>query len=108
MIKIRRDLKTADARPEKLLLIDGACGESTTPKPCLVFEKPLGCRSIEHGIRILTRLEGWHRREVAQLVNDLVLKELAGLIGCGANTSRDIDAPPFETVMAVLRPTECN
>jgi len=89
-------------------LIYGACGESTTKKPCLVFEKPLGYRAINHGIRILTRLGGWHWREVAQLVNDLVLKELAGLIGCGANTSRDIDTPPFETVMAVLRPTECN
>jgi len=45
---------------------------------------------------------------VAQLVNDLVLKELARLIGCGTNTSRYIEAPPLKTLMAMLRPTECH
>src|ERR1044072_4892699 len=42
------------------------------------------------------------------MVNDLVLKELAWLVGCGTNTTRDIDAPAFKTIMAMLRPTECN
>jgi len=42
---------------------------------------------------------------VAQLVNDLVLKELAGLIGGGADTSRNIDAPPFES-HARVTPTD--
>src|ERR1041384_7324535 len=42
------------------------------------------------------------------MVNDLVLKELAWLVGCGTNTTRDIDAPAFKTLMAMLRPTECN
>jgi len=101
-------LEPADARPEKLFMIYGSDGEPTAYKHCLVCEKPFGDRPIDRGIRILARLEGWHWWEVAQLVNDLVLKELAGLIGGGADTSRNIDAPPFETGMAVLRPTECN
>ena len=45
---------------------------------------------------------------MSQLVNDLVLKELARLIGCGTNAPREINAPPFKTIMAMLRPTECD
>ena len=74
--------------PEKLFLIDGADGEPATRKPGFVGEKPFGDRSINHGIRILTQLDASNRRQVAQLVNDLVLKELARLIGRRTNTSR--------------------
>ena len=83
-----------------------AADKPAADKSGFVGEKPSGDRSIKHGVRILSRLDASNRRQVAQLVNYLVLKELARLIGCGTNTSREINAPPFKSFMAMLRPTE--
>ena len=74
--------------PENLVLIDGADGEPTTHKPGVVGRKPSGDRSIDQDIYILTRLDVSNERQVAQLVNDLVLKELTRLIERRTNTSR--------------------
>ena len=74
--------------PENLVLIDGADREPATRNPGFVGEKPFGDRFIDHGICILTRLDASNQRQVAQLVNDLVLKELTRLSECGTNTPR--------------------
>ena len=74
--------------PETLVLIDGAGGEAGVRKPGFVVGNPFGDRSIDHGIGILTRLDASNQRKVARLSNDLVLNEIALLIGCEAHTSR--------------------
>ena len=68
--------------------------------------KPSRHRPIDHDIRILTRLGRWHRRKVAQLVNDFVLEEFAGLIARGADACRQIRAPSRPLFVPMLRPTE--
>jgi hypothetical protein len=72
---------------ETLVLIDGAAGEAGVRKPGFVVEKPFGDRSIDHGVGILTRLDASNQRQVARLSNDLVLKEIALLIGGEVHTS---------------------
>ena len=73
---------------ETLVLIDGAGAEAGVRKPGFVVGKSFDDRSIDHGVGILTRLDASSQRQVARLSNDLVLKEIALLIGCGAHTSR--------------------
>jgi hypothetical protein len=74
--------------PEPLVLIDGAGDEAGVRKPGFIVGKPFGDRFFDHGIGILTRLDASNQRQVARLSNDLVLKEIALLIGCQAHTSR--------------------
>ena len=74
--------------PENLFLTDAANGEPAARKSGFVGEEPAGDQSINHGIRTLTQLDASKRRQVAQLVNDLVLEELARLNGCGPNICR--------------------
>ncbi len=38
----------------------------------------------------------------------MVLKKIAGLVGRGADTSREIETPTGKAHIAVLGPTECN
>jgi len=73
---------------ETLVWRDGADGEPSARKPGCVEGKPFGDRSINHGIGILTRLDASPQRQGTQLSDDLVLKEIARLIGCEANTYR--------------------
>ena len=74
---------------ETLFLIDGAGGEAGVRNPGFVVGKPFGDRCIDHGVGILTQLDASNQRQVARLSNDLVLKEIALLIGCEAHTSRE-------------------
>jgi hypothetical protein len=73
--------------PEKPFLIDDVDGEPANRNPDFVGETPCGDRAIDHGICILTRLDASNQRHVAQLVNDLVLKELTRLIESETHTS---------------------
>ena len=72
---------------ENQVLIDGAGGEPTAHTPGVVGRKPSGDRSIDQDVYILTRLDGSNQRQLAQLVNDLALKELTRLIERKTNTS---------------------
>ena len=38
----------------------------------------------------------------------MVLKKITGLVGGGADTSREIETPTGKTHISVLGPTECN
>ena len=73
---------------ENLVLIDGADRESATHKPGVAGGEAVDARSIDQSICILRRLDASNQRQVARMVNDLVLKELIRLSECETNTSR--------------------
>ena len=80
-------IHSRDMASENLFLIDAADGEPAARKFDCVGEKPFGDRSINPGLCILTQLDVSNRRQVAQLVNNLILKDLVRLKGRGTNIS---------------------